>query len=113
MKRRNFLAVQSNCKKPEEKANGDDMDYKEKARVERKLNGHRQKYLVARTNRAPTWGENLIGLLVSNSRYGIGISIQQENIPVRYARLAWKPYMLPAPVATTRCCFFFGRGIGS
>ena len=57
MKRRNFLAVQSNCKKPEEKAHGSDMDYKEKARVERKLNGHRQKYQVSRANRSPTWGE--------------------------------------------------------
>ena len=77
MKRRNFLAVQSNCKKPEEKSNGDDMDYKEKARVERKLNGHRQKYLVARTNRAPTWGENLVGFYVNC--WAVIIDVESEN----------------------------------
>ena len=65
MKRRNFLAVQSNYKKPEEQVDGDDMDDKEKARVERKLKGHRQKYLISRTNRAPTWGEKFFVVQVT------------------------------------------------
>ncbi|XP_064595192.1 PHD finger protein 14-like [Liolophura sinensis] len=51
-KRRNWLAIQSRVKKHSEREIADD---KERIRINRKLNRHRQKYVIAKSKRSPSW----------------------------------------------------------